>query len=287
MKLVTLSGGLGNQMFQYVFYLSLKMHDEKVYLYKNKILSNADHNGYELERLFHVEKVYDGKRMTNLLLKKGIGNIMKHILFPVKVRERIIHDYSAYGDWLNRTPWYGVHLVGYWQSECYFERVSDVVRNSFSFDKQLLNERTKSCFESMCCVNAISLHVRRGDYLLAENVGSLGNICDKRYYQKAMDVINEKVENPVFYVFSDDIKWTIENIPLPENAVFVDWNRRQDSWQDMFLMSSCKHNIIANSSFSWWGAWLNNNENKLVIAPALWIRNTPAPDVTPGSWARI
>lgn len=287
MKLVTLSGGLGNQMFQYAFYLSLKMHDEKVYLYKNKILNNADHNGYELERLFHVEKVYDGKRMTNLLLKKGIGNIMKHILFPVKVRERIIHDYSAYGDWLNRTPWYGVHLVGYWQSECYFERVSDVVRNSFSFDKQLLNERTKSCFESMCSVNAISLHVRRGDYLLAENVGSLGNICDKRYYQIAMDVINEKVENPVFYVFSDDIKWTIENIPLPENAVFVDWNRRQDSWQDMFLMSSCKHNIIANSSFSWWGAWLNNNENKSVIAPALWIRNTPAPNVAPSSWIRI
>lgn len=287
MKLVTLSGGLGNQMFQYAFYLSLKMHDEKVYLYKNKILNNADHNGYELERLFHVGKVYDGKRMTNLLLKKGIGNIMKHILFPVKVRERIIHDYSAYGDWLNRTPWYGVHLVGYWQSECYFERVSDVVRNSFSFDKQLLNERTKSCFESMCSVNAISLHVRRGDYLLAENVGSLGNICDKRYYQIAMDVINEKVENPVFYVFSDDIKWTIENIPLPENAVFVDWNRRQDSWQDMFLMSSCKHNIIANSSFSWWGAWLNNNENKSVIAPALWIRNTPAPNVAPSSWIRI
>lgn len=287
MKLVTLSGGLGNQMFQYAFYLSLKMHDEKVYLYKNKILNNADHNGYELERLFHVEKVYDDKRMTNLLLKKGIGNIMKHILFPVKVRERIIHDYSAYGDWLNRTPWYGVHLVGYWQSECYFERVSGVVRNSFSFDKQMLNERTKSCFESMCSVNAISLHVRRGDYLLAENVGSLGNICDKRYYQKAMDVINEKVENPVFYVFSDDIKWTIENIPLPENAVFVDWNRRQDSWQDMFLMSSCKHNIIANSSFSWWGAWLNNNENKSVIAPALWIRNTPAPNVAPSSWIRI
>lgn len=287
MKLVTLSGGLGNQMFQYAFYLSLKMHDEKVYLYKNKILNNADHNGYELERLFHVEKVYDGKRMTNLLLKKGIGNIMKHILFPVKVRERIIHDYSAYGDWLNRTPWYGVHLVGYWQSECYFERVSDMVRNSFSFDKQMLNECTKSCFESMCNVNAISLHVRRGDYLLAENVGSLGNICDKRYYQKAMDVINEKVGNPVFYVFSDDIKWTIENIPLPENAVFVDWNRRQDSWQDMFLMSSCKHNIIANSSFSWWGAWLNNNENKSVIAPALWIRNTPAPNVAPSSWIRI
>lgn len=287
MKLVTLSGGLGNQMFQYAFYLSLKMHDEKVYLYKNKILNNADHNGYELKRLFHVEKVYDGKRMTNLLLKKGIGNIMKHILFPVKVRERIIHDYSAYGDWLNRTPCYGVHLVGYWQSERYFERVSDVVRKSFSFDKQMLNERTKSCFESMCSVNAISLHVRRGDYLLAENVGSLGNICDKRYYQKAMDVINEKVENPVFYVFSDDIKWTIDNIPLPGNAVFVDWNRRQDSWQDMFLMSSCKHNIIANSSFSWWGAWLNNNENKSVIAPALWIRNTPAPNVAPSSWIRI
>lgn len=287
MKLVTLSGGLGNQMFQYAFYLSLKMHDEKVYLYKNKILSNADHNGYELERLFRVEEVYRGKWITNLLVKKGIGNIMKHILFPVKVRERRIHDFSIYGDWINRTPCYGVHLVGYWQSERYFEGVLDAVRNSFTFDKQMFNERTKSCFEKMCSENAVSLHVRRGDYLLAENVRTLGNICDKRYYQRAVGIINKKVNNPVFYVFSDDIKWTIENVPLPENTIFVDWNRGQDSWQDMFLMSSCKHNIIANSSFSWWGAWLNSNENKLVIAPALWIRNTPAPDVAPRSWVRI
>lgn len=287
MKLVTLSGGLGNQMFQYAFYLSLKKHDEKVYLYKNKILSNADHNGYELERLFRVEKVYLGKWITNLLLKKCVGNIMKHMLFPVKVRERKIHDFSTYGGWLNRTPCYGVHLVGYWQSERYFERVSDVVRKSFSFDKQMLNDCTNSCIERMCRENAVSLHVRRGDYLLAENVGALGNICDKRYYQEAMDYLYKKVDNPVFYVFSDDIKWTVENIPLPANAVFVDWNRGQDSWQDMFLMSLCKHNIIANSSFSWWGAWLNGNENKLVIAPALWIRNTPAPDVIPSSWVRI
>lgn len=287
MKLVTLSGGLGNQMFQYAFYLSLKVCDKKVYLYKNKIANSHDHNGYELERLFHVENNYRGGWLTNLLSVKLLGNILKHILFPIKIRERVLYDFSIYGRWLNRNPFYGVHLVGYWQSECYFEQIENSIRNVFAFDEKMLNEQTKNCLKELCKNNAVSLHVRRGDYLLSYNAGTFCNISDTQYYSKAIELLLSKTVDPAFYVFSDDIEWVINNLTLPENTIFVDWNKGKDSWQDMFLMSVCKHNIIANSSFSWWGAWLNKNKNKIVIAPMQWMRLIPAPDLVPTTWIRI
>lgn len=287
MKLVTLSGGLGNQMFQYAFYLSLKVYDKRVFLYKNKISSHSEHNGYELERLFRIEEDSSSLWLTNMFMVKIWGNIWKHLFFPIKIRERIVHDFSAYSNWLVCTPFYGVHLVGYWQSERYFEQIKEVVRKAFVFDEEMLNDNTKKCLEKMRMANTISLHVRRGDYLLAENVKSLGNICDVRYYQKAVNYFYDIIKEPVFYVFSDDIVWTVTNLSLPDNTVFVDWNNKGDSWQDMFLMSFCKHNIIANSSFSWWGAWLNSNSDKIVIAPAQWIRTCPAPDIVPDSWIRL
>lgn len=287
MKLVTLSGGLGNQMFQYVFYLSLKAYDNNTFLYKNKIFKYADHNGYELERLFGVEKRCDNLWMTNLLAIKYLGVILKHILFPIKIRERAVYDFSKYSCWLNRSPLYGVHLVGYWQSESYFKQIEKLVRDTFVFDQRQLNECTRTCLKRSTIENAVSIHVRRGDYLLACNIQTFGNICDLVYYRNAVDLIYQNVNNPVFYVFSDDIEWAVENLLLPPNTVFVDWNNGRDSWQDMFLMSVCKHNIVANSSFSWWGAWLNNNHNKIVVAPARWVQSGTTFDVVPESWIKI
>lgn len=287
MKLVTLSGGLGNQMFQYAFYLALKVSDRNVFVYKNKILNYAEHNGYELDRLFGIEKRCENLWVTDLFAIKGLGNVFKHIVFPVKVRERVLHDFSVYGSWLKYVPFYGVHLVGYWQSERYFEQVKDVVRKTFIFDERKVSGQTKACLDKLSVENSVSIHVRRGDYLLAINMQTLGNICDIFYYRKAISFIGEKVNNPTFYIFSDDIKWAKENLLLPDNAVFVDWNTGKGSWQDMFLMSKCKHNIIANSSFSWWGAWLNNYENKIVLAPDRWLHSVPAPDIIPESWIKI
>ena len=119
--------------------------------------------------------------------------------------------------------------------------------------------------------NSISIHIRRGDYMSPENYNMYGCIATPTYYKKAIKVIEEKVENPTFFVFSNDMDWVKKNIQINSRVFYIDINSGNGSYKDMQLMSNCKHNIIANSSFSWWGAWLNENKNKIVIAPKKWI----------------
>ncbi len=283
MDLVTLSGGLGNQMFQFAFYWALKKRGKKVFLYKNK-LAAKEHNGYELQTLFGVEeKCVDGLWMTRLLGCPLLGKILKHILFPHKIRERVLYNYSIYLPLFERN---GLHWVGYWQSEKYFQDVADDIRHIFCFDHLSLNPATSAALKCMSEQVAVSVHIRRGDYYLPCNVATYGGLCTVEYYENAIRYVKERYPQAVFYVFSDDLDWVRENIPSAVKMVFVDWNRGKDSWQDMFLMSKCHHNILANSSFSWWGAWLNTHPEKLVIAPERWA-NCPAPDALPDGWVRI
>lgn len=126
--------------------------------------------------------------------------------------------------------------------------------------------------------NSVSLHIRRGDYITSKITNKFHGTCCLGYYKKAMKLINKKVKNPKYFVFSDDIYWVKKNLEI-KNAFYVDDNVGDKSYIDMQLMSMCKHNIIANSSFSWWAAWLNNNPNKIVIAPKKWF-NDPGMDTT-------
>jgi len=177
-----------------------------------------------------------------------------------------------------------VFFRGAWQSELYFERAKEqVVKifNSFRMDK--MSQKTLTMLNRIESVNAVSVHVRRGDYL-AHN--SLGGVCTLEYYRKAVQYMNNNLESPRFFVFSDDKKWIEDNIEI-ENATFVDFNTGVDSWQDMFLMSRCKNNIIANSSFSWWGAYLNGNMAKIVIAPKKWQVSSLGEDIVDKQWIRI
>ena len=134
--------------------------------------------------------------------------------------------------------------------------------------------------------NSVSIHVRRGDYLNGYYFETLGKICDIDYYKRAIALINKEVNDPYFYIFSDDPGYVAENLKI-ENATYVDFNRGRDSWQDMYLMSQCKHNIIANSTFSWWGAWLNTNLNKIVIAPNRWFANMDNDEIVLPEWIRL
>lgn len=114
-----------------------------------------------------------------------------------------------------------------------------------------------------------------------------GGICSLDYYHKAIDFIRQRLDNNIcFYLFSDDINWVEENLQL-ENRCIIDWNQGEDSWQDMYLMSCCRHHIIANSSFSWWAAWLNPNKNKIVLTPNKWFNHTDAVGIVPKSWIKI
>jgi hypothetical protein len=137
--------------------------------------------------------------------------------------------------------------------------------------------------------NSVSLHVRRGDYLINPRAKQLLVVCDAEYYLKSVEIMSSKVERPHFYIFSDDIKWAKENIIMPFKTTFVGENGPRKSYEDLRLMSLCKHNIIANSSFSWWGAWLNENPNKIVIAPKQWFRSSEkdTKDLIPESWLKI
>ena len=135
-------------------------------------------------------------------------------------------------------------------------------------------------------VNAVSVHIRRGDYLSEHFKDGFGSCCPIDYYLRSIRFIKKKTVNPLFVFFSDDMEWVKENI-IEENAIYVDHNHEFDAWQDMYLMSQCKHNITANSSFSWWGAWLNVNPQKIVISPARWWATSENDDVVPDSWIRM
>lgn len=133
----------------------------------------------------------------------------------------------------------------------------------------------------------MSIHIRRGDYLTFSTI--YGGICTIEYYKKAVSYLCSALNNPVFVVFSDDMDWVRNNIYFPEEAKvhFVDFNRGKDSWQDMNLMSKCMHNIIANSTFSWWGAWLNENPEKIVICPDRLTQRGDSPDIFPEEWIKM
>lgn len=136
--------------------------------------------------------------------------------------------------------------------------------------------------------NTVSIHIRRGDY---ENDPEakfvLGGICTLDYYKKSIEYLNERIEQPYYCLFSNNPEWTQENFAFLKNSLIIDWNLNKESWQDMMLMSMCRHNVIANSSFSWWGAWLNRNPDKIVIAPSKWFNIYEAADIVPDQWVRI
>ncbi len=135
--------------------------------------------------------------------------------------------------------------------------------------------------------NSVSVHIRRGDYLIQTNdMYQFGGVVNMAYFKRAADYIADKVDAPVFFIFSDDMDWCRKNFH-GEQYRFVDSNRGMDSWRDMYMMSLCKHHINSNSTFSWWGAWLSDCENSITICPKEYIRGLDTPDVYPGRWIKL
>ncbi|MBS1565210.1 MAG: alpha-1,2-fucosyltransferase, partial [Bacteroidetes bacterium] len=147
----------------------------------------------------------------------------------------------------------------------------------------------KAVLERVEKTNAVSLHIRRGDYVTVAHTNQLHGTCSIDYYQRAAELIADVSPDPVFYIFSDDIAWVRENLQLPFPIVFVEGNDEAHAYEDMRLMSRCRHHILANSSFSWWGAWLNGRPDKIVVAPQKWMNNDSIvpKDLIPVSWKRL
>ena len=180
-------------------------------------------------------------------------------------------------------------LKGYWQSERYFARAGDVIREDLSF-KTPPGEETARLLEEIAPRPAVSLHIRRGDYVSNAKYNAAHGTAGLDYYARAAEAVAERMaQEPVFYAFSDDPAWVRENLQLPFELNFVTHNTGATAHDDLRLMAACRHHIIANSSFSWWGAWLNPRKDKVVVAPKRWYagEGRDNPDITPAGWLRL
>ena len=280
-KILIVHGGLGNQMFAYACGCALKRKYPFSYISLDMLEPWGVHNGYELLKVFPNIKGHSFKFYRRQY--KIYSQFLTRQFFNYKKEKE--EEYCSYSpEFFKKGSCFQLY-DGYWQSEKYFIKSEKLIRKSFSFDKSKLNEMSLNLFAKLeKDKNSVSVHIRRGDYIDYQH--HFGGICTLDYYSKSIELI--KTQNPcsTFYFFSDDIDWVRENFK-DLNATFIDWNFKDNSWQDMFLMSQCKHNIIANSSFSWWGAWLNENTQKTVIAPQKWFREIPAFDIIPENWIKI
>lgn len=261
---VKVFGGLGNQMFQYAMYEYLKLNNDNVIMNISDYKIHNHHNGFELEDVFGIVGPYNKNRCEFSVNSNSIFIRMVQKM----LRARISYDTEYYEhkelSFINSRINTNAFLIGFWQDVRYIKPIEDKLKKKFKFRE--VDSKNKKFLEKISSRNTVSIHVRRGDYLLSD---LLSSICNTDYYRRAIEVINKYVDNPLYIFFSDDPNWC-KNEFSDLDAVFVDWNIGEDSYIDMYLMSKCNHNIIANSTFSWWGAFLNNNPNKIVICPEKW-----------------
>ena len=181
-----------------------------------------------------------------------------------------------------------VYLEGYWQSEKYFKNIEHLIRSEFTPVTEPDNPTEKMADQIRSCVS-VNLHFRRGDYVSNSTTNAYHGTCSLEYYHRAIRIIEENVKNPHFFIFSDDPDWVRENADTGHPTTIVDLNGPDQDYEDMRLMSLCQHHIIGNSSFSWWGAWLSTNPQKIVIAPKKWFNRMDinTQDLIPESWLQL
>jgi len=293
MIIIRLIGGLGNQLFQYAFARSLAISNN----YDFKIdISEFEHyklHNYSLNHFNIIENIATESDIEkyNFKIYKWVNRI--HLLdniIPLNKRsivyERKPFEYDE--KLLNVSN--DTYIIGYFQNEKYFKNIRNVLINDFKIKNDIYGENGMIA-DKIKRSNSVSIHIRRGDYINNENTNNIHGTCNLNYYKKSMDMINKKISNPTYFVFSDDIKWAKSNIVTAKDLFFIDNNNASTNYEDLRLMSLCKINIIANSTFSWWSAWLNNNPNKLVIAPKRWFKdpqkNKMSLNIVPKSWYRI
>lgn len=264
-----------------------RIFDRKRYIYYSYA---NQHNERELKRIFAIERelASEAERVANGVSKEDfVSRILKRFGLS-SYSKRYINVEGApaiqYLPQLLANLPQDCYLDGYWQSERYFENVADEVRSNFRFNEADLDATNKALLEQIRRTNSVSLHVRRGDYI---GIDMFWNICTlDGYYAPAIDYIRQKEQDLHFFVFSNDIAWCKANLSL-DNCCYVDNNGGANSYRDMQLMSACKHNIIANSTFSWWGAWLNDNPHKLVLAPPHFFNSGAEENILPSNWIKI
>jgi hypothetical protein len=296
--LVKLMGGIGSQMLQYATARCLALRHDCEVLLDLSFLNDKERTDITI-RDFELDYFPVKARIATpdeLAKSEAYQHSWPHRLIN-KARKLVgMRPAFAYigegGDFNDRTvalanfPTADLLFVeGYWFNEGYFLPCANDIRQDLAF-QPFTDDRNKAVAHQIATTTAISLHVRRGDYLKYAAHG----VCPPAYYERAIAYLAECVpDSPTYFVFSDDITWVRNNIPLPGTPVYIDWNKGAKSIEDVHLMHLCQHQIIANSSFSWWGGWLNTNPKKIVICPKLWHGDPviSSSRVVPPSWVQL
>ncbi len=289
MIIVRVVGGLGNQMFQYALGRALaEVHDTELKLEISSFAAYPERS-YKLDAysinasIANIEEIdqiiFGTRRISQNYLMRQLNKII-----PIN-RKRIITENSFGFNPKIFNVQNNTYLIGYWQSYKYFGKIVELIRQELTEKKDPKKEmidwyqRLKQC-------NSVSIHIRRGDYVSNQKTNEFHGLCSIDYYEKSIQYIAGKISSPRFYVFSDDILWARKNLRINYPIEYVSNITQGDEISDLYLMKGCKHHIIANSSFSWWGAWLSNSPNQITIAPKKWFKssNVSLNDLIPGNW---
>lgn len=300
MKIVHISGGLGNQMFQYAFALSLRqLHKDdiikvdtqhyKLPVFKKYKGNDFYHNGFEIVNVFPnadipVAGFREIVRLSYYIPNYFLFRLFRRIL-PIRKKEYVhnVRQYFCY-DELALTKAGDLYYEGVWASFHYFEGIKDELKRVYAHS--VPNEYNSILMREMYEVDSVGIHVRRGDY---NTDPEFGGVCDDSYYKNAIAKIKSDGKDHVFFIFSNDLKWckdNLENWIGNNKIVYITENRGKDSCWDMFLMRYCKDLVIANSSFSWWGAFMNDRNGR-IIAPKKWVNRDCIVDIWDPKWIKL
>jgi len=291
MIIVKLIGGLGNQMFQYAAGRRLAEINGAVLKLDTGAFKNYSLRKYELG-VFNIREQFAAKSETDTLTVAKLGMTEKALNRLFNRQERcpgsFISEKHFHFDPLILKLKDPVYLDGYWQSEKYFIDFEDIIRSEFTITVRQDAVNKKNA-ENIMGSESVSIHVRRGDYVSSETTGRYHGTCSVKYYHTAINMIAGKIKEPHFIVFSDEPDWAKKYLKPEYPVTYIDFNGKERAYEDLRLMTQCKHHIIANSTFSWWGAWLCKNTNKTVIAPSKWFNDGSinTDDLIPDNWLKI
>ncbi|HET6226841.1 MAG TPA: alpha-1,2-fucosyltransferase [Bacteroidia bacterium] len=281
-------GGMGNQMFQYAYGRMLTAKHQTVFkIYfddcgfgwaehsKKLTLSKFNISAQLATEADRSQFICDSSNKVTRVIHK-LGRLRKGLHYIGDGAR--VHDYHLHA--LNAPD--NSFTDGFWQSEIYFDSIAPIIKKEFTI-KEPLSAHAKQIEKQINESNAVSIHVRRGDYLEQTAVYW---ICNVDYYQRALEVVKKRTQDIVVFIFSNDAEWVKLNLKLDATIVVVENTR---AYEDMHLMSCCKHNISSNSTFGWWGAWLNNNPDKIVILPERWLADSSVDTshYTAKGWLRV
>lgn len=293
MLVINLIGGLGNQMFQYAFGQSLAQERKiKVFFDTKELLDRTPkedftYRDFELHVFEAKVEIASDKLLRPFTFK--VESLLERIYYKLLRKLKNISYYKQNNPFVyepvvwNTPP--NTYFDGYWQSEQYFHKHEQLIRRCFTFKSPLIG-KNQQLAKQMQDENSIAIHVRRGDYVNNQHINGVHGTCSPAYYQAAVNLIANQITGPKLYLFSDEPDWVAQNMLFDYPVTYISHNKGANSFEDMRLMSLCKHNIIANSSFSWWGAWLNANPTKIVVAPRQWMQSLDVSnyDLIPKGW---